>query len=68
MTVITGKDGEVIGTLRRRQGLPASEVQSSIHPLAGQETCEIDVPDHFLHIEDATHLHREVAEHLRRAK
>lgn len=68
ITVITSGDGKIVGTLRRRQGQPAPGIQSSLRPLAGQNMHEIEVPDHFMDIEDPTELHRRVAEHLPAAK
>ena len=64
MTVITGKDGTIVGTAR--EGDPNKPEAGVGGPVAGpdQSIYVIDLPKELESVDDASELHRKIKAHL----
>ncbi|HEY2159327.1 MAG TPA: hypothetical protein VGH33_27115 [Isosphaeraceae bacterium] len=65
ITVVTGPDGKVIGTMRHPSDLPKGQPRMGLIAGPGQRLHELDLPAALEKITSGDELHHALAEHLR---
>ena len=67
ITVLTGKDGEVLATVSQPKDPPKGSPKFGITARQpGHKVHEIEMPDHMEKIEPVEEFHRQLKEHLSR--